>query len=62
MIPNHPFSLLLPHHVFMMNLSPYSLQISLQFLPDLTMHLMTLSYTYMILTLLLYLPMCLTSV
>ena len=61
MIPNHPFSPPVASSCVYDELEPYSLQISLQFLPDQLFYLITLSYTYKILTLLLYLPKCLPS-
>ena len=59
MIPNHPFSPPVASSCVYDELEPYSLQIFLQLLPD--QYLVTLSYTYTILTLLLYLPKCLPS-
>ena len=59
MIPNHPFSPPVASSCVYDEPEPYSLQISLQFLPD--QYLVALFYTYMILTLLQYLPKCLTS-
>ena len=59
MIPNHPFSPPVASSCVYDEPEPYSLQISLQFLPD--QYLVALFYTYMILTLLLYLPKCLPS-
>ena len=56
MIPNHPSVLLFASSCVYDEPEPYSLQISLQFLPD--QYLVALFYTYMILTLLLYLPKC----
>ena len=61
MIPNHPFSPPVASSCVYDEPEPYSLQISLQFLPDQLFYLMTLSYTYTILTLLLYLPMYLPN-
>ena len=59
MIPNHPSVLLFASSCVYDEPEPYSLQISLQFLPD--QYLVALFYTYMILILLLYPPKCLTS-
>ena len=61
MIPNHPFSPPVASSCVYDELEPYSLRISLQFLSDQLLYLMTLSYTYTILTLLLYLPMYLPN-
>ena len=59
MIPNHPSVLLFASSCVYDEPELYSLQISLQFLPD--QYLVALFYTYMILILLLYPPKCLTS-
>ena len=61
MIPNHLFAPPFASSCVYDELEPYSLQISLQFLPDQLFYLMTLSYTYTILTPLQYLPKCLSS-
>ena len=59
MIPNHLFSPPVASSCVYDEPEPYSLQIFLQLLPD--QYLVTLSYTYTILTLLLYLPMYLPN-